>query len=200
MLDLRPVGFIIGLLVVALGAAMLLPASVDLLLGNGNGPAILQAAMLTMFTGGAVALSCANVPTRQLGIRQAFVLTAAIWFAMPAFGSLPLILGEPDLTFTDAMFEAVSGITTTGSTVIVGLDHLPAGTNLWRGMLNWLGGLGIAFIAMIFLPVMRVGGCSSSAPRGSTRWARCCRAPPTSPARCSASIPASPRSASPPTC
>ncbi|QCP84603.1 TrkH family potassium uptake protein [Cereibacter sphaeroides] len=158
MLDLRPVGFIIGLLVVALGAAMLLPASVDLLLGNGNGPAILQAAMLTMFTGGAVALSCANVPTRQLGIRQAFVLTAAIWFAMPAFGSLPLILGEPDLTFTDAMFEAVSGITTTGSTVIVGLDHLPAGTNLWRGMLNWLGGLGIAFIAMIFLPVMRVGG------------------------------------------
>ncbi|ABA78002.1 potassium transporter TrkH [Rhodobacter sphaeroides] len=158
MLDLRPVGFIIGLLVVALGAAMLLPASVDLLLGDGNGPAILQAAMLTMFTGGAVALACANAPTKQLGIRQAFVLTAAIWFALPAFGSLPLILGEPDLTFTDAMFEAVSGITTTGSTVIVGLDHLPAGTNLWRGMLNWLGGLGIAFIAMIFLPVMRVGG------------------------------------------
>jgi hypothetical protein len=100
MLDLRPVGFIIGLLVVALGAAMLLPASVDLLLGDGNGPAILQAAMLTMFTGGAVALACANAPTKQLGIRQAFVLTAAIWFALPAFGSLPLILGEPDLTFT----------------------------------------------------------------------------------------------------
>ncbi|MGP3698729.1 TrkH family potassium uptake protein [Rhodobacter sp. NSM] len=158
MLDLRPVGFVIGLLVAVLGLAMLVPAGVDLLLGNGNGAAILEAALLTVLAGGAVSLACANAPTKQLNIRQAFVLTAAIWFALPAFGSLPLILGEPDLTFTEAMFEAVSGITTTGSTVIVGLDDLPAGTNLWRGMLNWLGGLGIAFIAMIFLPVMRVGG------------------------------------------
>ncbi|MCE6951880.1 TrkH family potassium uptake protein [Cereibacter sphaeroides] len=158
MLDLRPVGFVIGLLIAALGATMLVPAVLDLYLVDGNGLAIFEAAFLSMLAGGAVSLSCANAPSRQLNIRQAFVLTAAIWFAMPAFGSLPLILGEPDLSFTDAMFEAVSGITTTGSTVIVGLDNLPAGTNLWRGMLNWLGGLGIAFIAMIFLPVMRVGG------------------------------------------
>jgi trk system potassium uptake protein len=68
------------------------------------------------------------------------------------------MLGQPHLSFTDAYFEAVSGITTTGSTVIVGLDTLPPGMNLWRGMLNSLGGLGIAFVAMIFLPLLRVGG------------------------------------------
>lgn len=158
MLDLRPVGFVIGLLVLALGAAMLIPAALDLLLRNGNAAGIGLAALLSMLLGGLVALACRSTAPRPLNIRQAFVLTAAIWFVLPAAGSLPLMLGRPGLGFPDAMFEAVSGITTTGSTVIVGLDRLPAGANLWRGMLNWLGGLGIAFIAMIFLPVMRVGG------------------------------------------
>ncbi|WP_101342302.1 TrkH family potassium uptake protein [Cereibacter azotoformans] len=158
MLDLRPVGFVIGLLVAGLGLAMLLPSGLDLLLEDSNCWQLLKAALLTTLAGTMVALACANFPQRAIGIRQAFVLTASVWFILPAFGSLPLVFGKPDLSFTDAMFEAVSGITTTGSTVITGLDQLPAGTNLWRGMLNWLGGLGIAFIAMIFLPVMRVGG------------------------------------------
>jgi trk system potassium uptake protein TrkH len=68
------------------------------------------------------------------------------------------MLGAPHLHFTEAYFESVSGMTTTGATVIYGLDSLPAGMNLWRGLLNAAGGLGIAFVAMIFLPVMRVGG------------------------------------------
>jgi trk system potassium uptake protein len=94
----------------------------------------------------------------SLDTRQAYLLTAAIWTVLPMFGCLPFIMGEPHLSFTDAYFEAVSGITTTGASVIIGLDGMPPGMNLWRGMLNWLGGLGIAFVAMIFLPVMRVGG------------------------------------------
>jgi trk system potassium uptake protein TrkH len=71
---------------------------------------------------------------------------------------LPFIIGAPSVRLVDAYFEAASGITTTGASVFVDVDHLPPGVNLWRGMLNWLGGLGIAFIAMIFLPIMRVGG------------------------------------------
>ncbi|MFZ1467904.1 MAG: TrkH family potassium uptake protein, partial [Paracoccaceae bacterium] len=82
----------------------------------------------------------------------------AVWALVPAFGALPFWLGAPGLPLIYAYFEGVSGITTTGSTVIVGVLDLPLGMNLWRGMLNWLGGLGIAFIAMIFLPIMRVGG------------------------------------------
>jgi len=91
-------------------------------------------------------------------VRQAYLLTAAIWTILPIFGGLPLMLGQPHLTFTQAYFESASGFTTTGSTVITGLDSLPDGMNLWRGMMNSFGGLGIAFVAMIFLPVMRVGG------------------------------------------
>ncbi len=75
-------------------------------------------------------------------MQQSFVLTTGVWVALPFFGGLPLILGEPGLGWTDAMFEAVSGMTTTGTTVIEGLDNLPTGANLWRGILQWLGGLG----------------------------------------------------------
>src|SRR5690606_3539537 len=76
----------------------------------------------------------------------------------PLFAGLPYVLGEPRLSFLHAWFEAVSGLTTTGATVITGLDDMPMGMNLWRGMTTWIGGLGIAIIAMIFLPLMRVGG------------------------------------------
>ncbi|MCU0803221.1 MAG: TrkH family potassium uptake protein [Rhodobacteraceae bacterium] len=86
------------------------------------------------------------------------LLTAAIWTVIPLFGAIPFMTGAPGLSLTDAYFEAVSGITTTGASVIVGLDAAPPGLILWRAMLNALGGLGIAFVAMIFLPVMRVGG------------------------------------------
>jgi trk system potassium uptake protein len=108
--------------------------------------------------GGALTLSTANALGQALDTRQAYLLTAGIWLLVPFFGAIPFYIGAPGLSLNNAYFEAVSGITTTGATVIVGLDDLPAGMNLWRGMLNWLGGLGIAFIAMIFLPLMRVGG------------------------------------------
>lgn len=158
MPEIRPVGYVIGLLVTVLGATMLVPMTVDYALGNGNGQAFLEASLISVLTGYALAKSCQNRATGGLNNRQAFLLTFLIWVALPLFGSLPFIIGEPDVSLTDAYFEAVSGITTTGSTVFVGLDDLPAGVNLWRGILNWLGGLGIAFIAMIFLPLMRIGG------------------------------------------
>ncbi|HEX9857997.1 MAG TPA: potassium transporter TrkG, partial [Paracoccaceae bacterium] len=115
-------------------------------------------ALFTSGTGALMVLSMRNAIGLGLSTRLAFLLTFGIWVVLPLFGALPFMIGAPGLGFTDAYFESVSGITTTGSTVIFGLDDLPAGMNLWRGMLNWIGGLGIAFIAMIFLPVMRVGG------------------------------------------
>ena len=158
MLDLRPVGYVVGLMLSVLGALMLLPMALDALMGDSNWPAFLESALMTGLAGGLMALACQNGLGRSIQVRQAFLLTVGIWAFLPLFGALPFMLGAPGLGFTDAYFEGVSGITTTGSTMIAGLDALPAGMNLWRGMLNWLGGLGIAFIAMIFLPVMRVGG------------------------------------------
>lgn len=158
MVDIRPIAYLIGRMLVVLAILMLAPAIIDERSGLVNGGDFLESAILTGGIGALLSLSTLNALGQGLDIRQAYLLTAAIWVGLPLFACLPFILGTPGLSFTDAYFEAVSGITTTGSTVIVGLDTLPEGMNLWRGMLNWIGGLGIAFIAMIFLPVMRVGG------------------------------------------
>lgn len=158
MVSLAPVANILGRLVLLLGGLMLLPAALDQAMGNGNAAAMLQAALITAGLGGLVTLATAGSLKRGFDLRAAFLLTLGIWVVLPGFAVLPLMLGAPGLDFTRAYFETVSGMTTTGSTVIVGLSYLPEGMNLWRGMLNWLGGLGIAFIAMIFLPVMQVGG------------------------------------------
>jgi trk system potassium uptake protein len=158
MIDLRPIAYITGRMLIVLGILMLVPALVDLRLGQDNGNAILECAFFTGAVGTLVAIAAHNAVGTALDARQAYLLTVVVWTVIPLFACLPLMAGAPYLTFTDAYFEATSGITTTGATVITGLDLLPTGMNLWRGMLNWLGGLGIAFVAMIFLPVMRVGG------------------------------------------
>ncbi len=158
MIDLRPVGYVIGLIIAALGMAMLAPWFLDTFLGDGNAHAFAEAALVTVLAGLLTALACQNHAGNSLSVRQAFLLTLGIWLFIPLFGALPFLFGLPGMRLVDAYFEAASGITTTGASVLPDVDHLPAGINLWRAMLNWLGGLGIAFIAMIFLPVMRVGG------------------------------------------
>ena len=158
MLDLRPSLYVVGLMLVVLGGLMLIPAFCDWVVGNGNAGAFLTAALLAAGTGFMLALTTRNGIGVGFEVRQAYILTTLAWITVPLFGCLPFMIGAPGLSLTDAYFEAVSGITTTGSTVVLGLDALPVGMNLWRGMLNSIGGLGIAFVAMIFLPVMRVGG------------------------------------------
>ncbi len=158
MIDLRPVAYVIGRILVVLAILMVAPAIVDWRAGDPNAYAIATSAVITGFVGIAMSLATGNALGSSLDVRQAYLLTAAIWCVLPAFGALPFVLGAPGLPFHHAYFEAVSGFTTTGATVIYGLDALPDGMNLWRGIMNWAGGLGIAFIAMIFLPLMRVGG------------------------------------------
>ncbi len=158
MIDLRPVAYVIGRILVVLAILMVAPAILDWRGSDPNWAAFAQSAVITGMVGVALSLATANGLQASLDVRQAYLLTAGIWFLVPAFGALPFWLGAPGLTPVYAYFESVSGITTTGASVIVGLDSLPVGMNLWRGMLNWTGGLGIAFIAMIFLPIMRVGG------------------------------------------
>ena len=158
MVDFRPVAYVIGRILTVLAIFMLAPAIIDWRAGIENAYAFAAASALTGVVGVALTLSTANALGKTLDTRQAYLLTAGIWVLVPFFGAIPFYIGAPGLSLNNAYFEAVSGITTTGATVIVGLDELPAGMNLWRGMLNWLGGLGIAFIAMIFLPLMRIGG------------------------------------------
>ncbi|UWR04322.1 TrkH family potassium uptake protein [Ruegeria conchae] len=158
MMDLRPVGYVIGLLVAILGATMLLPMLVDMIEGRGEWHVFFESAVITLLTGSVLAMSCSNGVGEGLTIRQTFLLTSGVWVALPVFGAIPFVFGETELRFVDAYFEAMSGLTTTGSTVISGLDDLPRGLLLWRGVLQWLGGIGIIVVAMVFLPELRVGG------------------------------------------
>ena len=157
-LDPRAPLYVIGLLVAALGASMAFPLAADLIRGDEHAYVFLESAVFTFLTGGLIALSCANAVRRRLSIQQLFFVTSGVWAALPVFAAIPLMIGASDLDFTDAYFEAMSGLTTTGSTVIVGIETLPAGILLWRGMLQWFGGIGIIVVAMAFLPELKVGG------------------------------------------
>jgi trk system potassium uptake protein TrkH len=159
MIDLRPIFYVVGRILVALALLMLIPAWLDMQTGAGeNAAAFAQSAVITGVTGLLVSLATSNAVVLGLNLRQAYLLTVAIWTIVSLFAALPFMLGAPHLRFTQAFFEATSGITTTGSTMISSLGAAPQGLLLWRGILNSFGGLGIAFVAMIFLPVLRVGG------------------------------------------
>ncbi len=162
MLDLRPVGYVIGQMVAVLGLMMLLPMGVDLVDGTSHWSAFFISAVITFLIGGLVALSCQNGRGRKSGhgltLQQTFFLTTGVWLALPMFGALPFLMGVTEARLVDAFFEAMSGLTTTGSTVFSGLDEMPRGMLLWRGLLQWLGGIGIIVVAMVFLPELRVGG------------------------------------------
>ena len=158
MFDVRPVFNVVGLLVSGLGLTMLFPFVLDLSRGNGHWGVFLESALITVLVGGMMYLATRREEARGLSLQQTFLLTTGVWVTLPIFGALPFVLGATDASYTDAFFEAMSGLTTTGATVFSGLDYLPDGLLLWRSILQWLGGIGIIVVAMVFLPELRVGG------------------------------------------
>ncbi|MEM1382841.1 MAG: TrkH family potassium uptake protein [Pseudomonadota bacterium] len=158
MHDFAPVGQVIGRLSIVLGASMLLPALVDLIDGSENWLAFVLSGFLTLAGGQALIFANSGGERRGLKRPQAFLLTTIVWVILPLFGCLPFIIGAPGVGFTDAYFEAMSGLTTTGSTVFSALDEAPRGMLLWRALLQWYGGVGIIVVAIVFLPVLKIGG------------------------------------------
>ncbi|MCA2012956.1 TrkH family potassium uptake protein [Cereibacter sphaeroides] len=158
MIDFRPVANIIGWLLVALGSIMLVPMCVDLAYNNPDWKVFLISSFLTVTAGGLLVMATSNAQSAGLTLRQSFLVTTLSWSVLPVFGAIPLEMALDHVNWTDAIFEAMSGITTTGATVFAGLDTMPPGILLWRSTLQWLGGLGIVLVALIFLPVMKVGG------------------------------------------
>ena len=158
MIDLRPVGYVIGMLLGILGASMVFLLLVDIAEGRGQWPVFMYSGILTALFGSWLAMGCSAGVKQGLSIQQTFLLTTGVWVALPLFGALPFVFGATEARYVDAFFEAMSGLTTTGSTVFTGLEDLPKGLLLWRGILQWLGGIGIIVVAMVFLPELRVGG------------------------------------------
>ena len=157
VIDFRPILFVAGMLLTALAVAMLIPTIAEASAGDQDWLIFLTSAAVTLFIG--IGLILANYQdTLELSIREAFLLTTTSWVIVAAFAALPFAFSDLGLSYTDAFFEAMSGITTTGATVLIGLDDAPAGILIWRGLLEWLGGVGIIVVALAILPFLQVSG------------------------------------------
>lgn len=151
------VAYLLGLLLAGFGASYLLPVLCSLLTGDGLALRFLLAAAINCAAGGLLA-AVTRRTRRDLKPRDGFLLVTLAWILVSAFSTLPLLLAMPGLSFGSAFFETMSGLTTTGSTVLVGLDALQPSINLWRHELQWIGGLGIIVMAVAVLPVLGIGG------------------------------------------
>jgi trk system potassium uptake protein TrkH len=147
----------LGLMLMVFSIAYLMPIAASWIYGDDTAEDFATAMMATFAAGCSMWLMTRNYKA-ELSVRHGYLLVVAMWTAMPAVATLPLLLVIDDLSFTDAYFETMSGLTTTGATVLTGLDTLPPAINIWRHELNWLGGMGIIVLAVAILPLLGIGG------------------------------------------
>ena len=156
MNNYKTVFFTIGVLLIILGAFMLIPFFIQFIYGEENNT-FLSSALVTTFMG--ILLVLTNLEeNRKLNLQQTFLLTTLSWLSIAIFGCIPFLLSDLNLSFVDSFFESMSGITTTGSTIITYLDNAPKSILIWRAILQWLGGIGIIVMAITILPLLNVGG------------------------------------------
>lgn len=148
---------VFGLITLIFGITLFIPLGVSHVLADGAAGGFERAIAITMAAGAATWLATLRY-RRELEIRDAFLLVAMVWAVLPGFAALPLYAAIEGLSATDAYFEAVSGITATGATVLTGIDHLPASINVWRTQMHWMGGMGLIVLAVAILPLLGVGG------------------------------------------
>ena len=152
----KTVFFAIGVLLVILGAFMLIPFFVQFIYDEKNNTFLLSA-LVTAFIGTLLVLTNLE-ENKKLNLQQAFLLTTLSWLGIAIFGCLPFLLSNLNLSLVDAFFESMSGITTTGSTIITNLDDAPKSILIWRAILQWLGGIGVIVMAITILPLLNIGG------------------------------------------
>ena len=156
MSNYKTVFFTLGILQIILGASMFLPIIIQLIYSEIDS-SFFGASIITIVFGTLFFLSNLD-HDKKLNLQQAFLLTALSWLSIAIFGSLPFIFSDLNLSFTDSFFESMSGITTTGSTILSNLEITPKSILLWRAILQWLGGIGIIVMAITLMPIMNVGG------------------------------------------
>ena len=157
MVRLLAVVNLLSVVIVLFALAMLVPLGVSLAYGDAAQPAYGKAVLITLATGGVLWIATRG-HREELQPRDGFLLVALVWSVLPVFGTLPFLIHFPAISFTDAYFEAVSGLTASGATVFTGLDALPRSINIWRGFMVWIGGMGIIVLAVAILPLLGVGG------------------------------------------
>ena len=156
MANYKTVFFTLGILQIILGIFMFIPVIAQFIY-NEFDSSFLGASIVSIIFGTLFFLSNLD-HDKKLNLQQAFLLTALSWLSIAIFSSLPFLFSNMNFSFTNAFFESMSGITTTGSTIIANLDEMPKGILLWRAILQWLGGIGIIVMAITLMPIMNVGG------------------------------------------
>ena len=152
----KTVFFLIGVLLIVLGVSMLAPYAIQIVFNEGS-HSFISASFVTIFIG--VLFILANLEKEfKLNLRQTFLFSSLAWLMVAVFGSLPFVLSSENFSFSEAFFESMSGITTTGATIIPDLDNSPKSILLWRAIMQWLGGIGIVVMAITILPLLKVGG------------------------------------------
>tara|TARA_B100001741_G_scaffold229055_1_gene190571 strand:- start:476 stop:1921 length:1446 start_codon:yes stop_codon:yes gene_type:complete len=156
MSNYKTVFFILGVLQIILGFSMIIPIGIQVIYKQVD-QSFIGAGIITIIFG--ILFFLSNLDhDKKLNLQQAFILTALSWLSVAIFGSLPFIFSELELSITDAFFESMSGITTTGSTIILNLNESPKGILFWRAILQWFGGIGIIVMAITLMPIMNIGG------------------------------------------
>jgi len=156
MSNYKTVFFTLGVLQIILGISMIIPIVIQIIYGELDS-SFIGAGIITIIFG--ILFFLANLDhDKKLNLQQAFLLTSLSWLSIAIFGSLPFVFSSLQLSITDSLFESMSGITTTGSTIIINLNDSPKGILLWRALLQWLGGIGIIVMAITLMPIMNVGG------------------------------------------
>lgn len=157
MSAILPVLHVFSKVLMLFAFAFLLPLAVSIALGDGAEKAYDEAILITFFSGMALWL-VSRRGKRELHTRDGFLLVVLIWALLPVFSAIPLLVYLPELSFNEAYFEAVSGLTATGATVLSGLDSLPPSINIWRTQMHWIGGMGVIVLVVAVLPMLGVGG------------------------------------------
>lgn len=148
---------VLGMMLIMFSVTYILPICTSLIYQDGTLKGFALAMMMT-FAAGCLMWLLTLHSKGELSIRHGYLLVVMVWTVLPAFATLPFLFLIKDLSFTDAYFETMSGMTTTGATVLTGLDILPSAINLWRHELSWLGGMGIIVLVVAILPLLGIGG------------------------------------------
>ena len=157
MLNLKPIALVGGTVICAVGFLLFIPLITEIIYRSESWQSYAVPILLYLIVGGSLVITNRNVELK-ISTKEAFIITVLSWILLAFLSAIPFIYTKVNLSLVDALFESMSGITTTGSTVINDLDYLPKGILIWRSMLQWLGGIGIVVIALIILPFLRVGG------------------------------------------
>ena len=156
-MNFRSVLYIIGLLISTLGCMMIIPALFDLFNNHNNWSIFASTGIIIFLMGITIILAFKNKSTK-IGNRETFLLSVLSWIFLAGISALPLYLSDLNLSYTNAFFEATSGITTTGSTILINIENVSNGILIWRSILQWLGGIGIIVMAVAALPLLHMSG------------------------------------------